>query len=211
MSNQGNQPASETAPPLGLRACAKVLGISHGRLAALVSEKRVPRNTDGSFDVEAVRAAFERTKDPAQRSRMKGSAGSVPEMQARTNEDAPVVAAPPAVSPVQADTLELVEPQEPEELPVDAGYNAVKTQHERVRLQLAEIELAQRHRRLIAVEDVEKQARETAHQVREGMLAIPDRVASLVAAENDAGKVHDILAGEIRKALIAVSDQVSIQ
>lgn len=193
---------------LGLRACAKELSISHVRLLALAKEKRVPRNEDGSFDVEAVRAAFERTKDPAQRSRM-NQPSTAPIVNASPEPPVPALA-----EPAKLDLFEEPAPVHTSataEAP-DEGFNAVRTQHERVKLQLAEIELGQRHRRLVPVEDVERQARETGRQVREGMLAIPDRVASLVAAENDAGKVHDILAGEIRKALVAVSDEiVSIQ
>ena len=36
---------------------------------------------------------------------------------------------------------------------------------------------------------------------RDNLLNIPDRLAATLAAESDADKVHQILTGEIRKAL----------
>lgn len=59
---------------LGLRACAKLLGWKHPRLAALAKEGRVPftRNEKGhmEFDPEAVRAAFMQSTDPAQQNKL---------------------------------------------------------------------------------------------------------------------------------------------
>lgn len=58
---------------LGLRPAARALGISHVRLLAYVKEKRVPRNADGTFDVEAVRAAIVKS-DPGFGSKILGTA-----------------------------------------------------------------------------------------------------------------------------------------
>ena len=41
---------------------------------------------------------------------------------------------------------------------------------------------------------------------RDGMLNIPDRVAAVLAAESDPARVHEILATEIRKALLEFAD-----
>src|SRR5690242_18019478 len=132
-----NQPLTGVTA-LGLRACARELGITHGRLAALVRERRVPRNADGSFDVEAVRAAFEASKDPAHRSKISPpflASSPRPEPEAEKEPEAEVAAE--AKLPPMSDTA-------------SSGFNEVRTKHETVKLRLAEIELAQRHGRLIA-------------------------------------------------------------
>jgi len=54
------------------RACARALGISHTRLAALFREGRLPRNADRTFNLAAVRRAFEWSRDPAQYSKISG-------------------------------------------------------------------------------------------------------------------------------------------
>lgn len=51
---------------LGPRAAGRALGVAHSYLCRLAKEKRIPRNEDGTFDVEAVRARLARITDPAQ-------------------------------------------------------------------------------------------------------------------------------------------------
>ena len=49
----------------GLRKAARQLGISHSYLARKAKAKEVPRNADGTFDVEAVARVLKATTDPA--------------------------------------------------------------------------------------------------------------------------------------------------
>ena len=51
--------------PFGLRATARALGVDHAHLKRLADTKQVPRNADGTFDVEAARVAMKRNVDPA--------------------------------------------------------------------------------------------------------------------------------------------------
>jgi len=66
---------------------------------------------------------------------------------------------------------------------------------------LSELKLEVERGRFVAVDDVKKAAFVTAHRVLDSILNIPDRVAPILAAEMDAGKVHAVLMYELRQAL----------
>jgi phage terminase Nu1 subunit (DNA packaging protein) len=54
-----------------------------------------------------------------------------------------------------------------------------------------------------------REAFECARTVRDSMLNIPDRVAAQLAAETDPARVFAILEGEIRKALVALAEDLA--
>lgn len=80
-------------------------------------------------------------------------------------------------------------------------YNAAKTRHERLKADLAALDLAEKEGRLVEATAVEREAFRVARLVRDGLLNIPDRVAGELAAETDQFKVHQMLSAEIRRAL----------
>lgn len=85
-------------------------------------------------------------------------------------------------------------------------YAQAQARKEQALADLRELELAEKEFRLIDRAGVESQAFATARTVRDSMLAIPDRISSLLAAENSAPKVHEALTQEIRKALAVVAN-----
>jgi hypothetical protein len=70
---------------------------------------------------------------------------------------------------------------------------------------LAKIEFEERASKLVSRDEVTVAAFTTARTVRDNLLNIPDRVAAMLAAEDDPTRVHEILSEEIRKALIELS------
>jgi hypothetical protein len=54
---------------------------------------------------------------------------------------------------------------------------------------------------LVNAEDVKKAAFTKARVIRDGLLNIPDRMASVMASTNDEQKVHELLSQEIRMVL----------
>ena len=66
-------------------------------------------------------------------------------------------------------------------------------------------EFEERAAKSVSRDEVTVAAFTRARTVRDSLLNIPDRVASMLAAENDPARVHQILADEIRKALIELS------
>jgi phage terminase Nu1 subunit (DNA packaging protein) len=81
----------------------------------------------------------------------------------------------------------------------------IKTEVERGRL--AELDRKQREGELVERGDVEEAAFATARRVRDALMNIPARVASLYAAETDPQKIHQNLEDEIRNVLIDLISQ----
>jgi len=70
---------------------------------------------------------------------------------------------------------------------------------------LAKIEFEERAAKLVSRDEVTVAAFTTARTVRDNLLNVPDRLAAMLAAEDDPTRVHEILTEEIRKALIELS------
>jgi hypothetical protein len=58
---------------------------------------------------------------------------------------------------------------------------------------------------LISAEKVRNAMFAKGRIIRDGMMNIPDRISSLLANENDAAKIHEILSKEIREVLTELS------
>jgi hypothetical protein len=88
------------------------------------------------------------------------------------------------------------------------SYADAREKREYIHLERDAVGLKKLRGSLISVEEVDARARTIANAVREGMLAIPDRVSSLFAAETDPRRIHLLLSAEIRKVLIALADGI---
>jgi hypothetical protein len=64
---------------------------------------------------------------------------------------------------------------------------------------------------LVSLEDVKKVAFARGRIIRDSMLNIPDRISFLLATENDASKIHEILTKEIREALEELSRNTDVE
>lgn len=64
---------------------------------------------------------------------------------------------------------------------------------------------------LVLASEVRAAAGSSARQARNAMLAIPDRLAPLLAAESDQFRVHALLRDEITRALHALADSMEPQ
>ena len=81
----------------------------------------------------------------------------------------------------------------------------IKTEVERGKL--AELDRKQREGELVERSEVEEAAFSNARRVRDALMNIPARVASLYAAETDPQKIHQNLEDEIRNVLIDLIDE----
>lgn len=86
-----------------------------------------------------------------------------------------------------------------------AAYLEAKTLRERAMAAKAALEAEHLAGRLVSVEEVKREAFTAARQAQEALLAIPDRLASLLAAENEPAKVHDLLSEEIRRVVASIA------
>ncbi len=85
-------------------------------------------------------------------------------------------------------------------------YTKARAVREHYQARLAKLEYEEKVGSLVSKDEVKVEAYNKFRTYRDGMLNIPDRVSSVLAAESDAAKVHAILTAEIRKALLEFAD-----
>ena len=158
-------------PVLSLRAYARHRGVSLTAVQKAIHSGRITPTADGKIDSDRADTEWKAKTRPGQR-------------QAKP--------APPAT-------------REPEhaEAPVAGGldYFRARAVRENYLARLAKIEFEEKTAKLISRDEVQVAAFTKGRTARDNLLNIPDRLAATLAAESDADKVHQILTGEIRKAL----------
>jgi hypothetical protein len=80
-----------------------------------------------------------------------------------------------------------------------------KLKNEIERGKLLEAKVKSETGELISAEKVRQAMFVKGRIIRDGIMNIPDRISSLLANENDAAKIHEILSKEIREALTELS------
>jgi hypothetical protein len=179
-----------------IRGTARVLGCAHVTLIDAMDDGRIPetaivRDPSGKrigLQVEVVRASMAANTDPLQSAR-KG-----------LNWTAPPGA--PVADLVVASTL-------PRADEADPTIQEARADKERAAAAMAQLQLAEKLGQVVMADGVSKAASTAAKATRDAVLAIPDRCASLVAAETDVARVHAILSNEIRQALNGLADRLS--
>lgn len=111
----------------------------------------------------------------------------------------PVAAAPPTPAQLR---------QYIEDLPEDSipDLNESRARREHYQAEKAKLEALQGRGELVPVAEVKAQAFSLARGLRDGLMGIPDRLAPMLAATQDAAVVHRLLSEEIRVALRGLSD-----
>ena len=97
----------------------------------------------------------------------------------------------------------------------DAGVNNVDFQTARVlneqyKAALKKLEYEERQGKLIPTDQVEKEAFEAGRKIRDQLLSIPDRCATLVAAEVDPFECKQILVKEINHILLNLNNAIQV-
>jgi phage terminase Nu1 subunit (DNA packaging protein) len=160
---------------------AKLQGFSRPYVTKLVQQGVIERDANGHIDKDAAAAALTARRDPAKALR-----------RGRTlNGD---VSGPSAVGGQASEALSTL-----------MLKSRIKTEVERGKL--AELDRKQREGELVERSDVEEAAFSNARRVRDALMNIPARVASLYAAETDPQKIHQNLEDEIRTILIDLIDE----
>jgi pyruvate/2-oxoglutarate dehydrogenase complex dihydrolipoamide acyltransferase (E2) component len=88
-------------------------------------------------------------------------------------------------------------------------YTRARAVREHYQARLAKIDYEERVGKLVSKDEVQVSAFNKFRQFRNQLLNLPDRVASMLAAENDAAKVHEILSTEVRQVLNEFADSNS--
>jgi len=158
-------------PVLSLRAYAKHRGVSLAAVQKAIRSGRIATTPTGMIDSDRADAEWTAKTRPGQ----------------RRAKQAPAVAREP----------------ERAEAPIGGGldYFRARAVRENYLARLAKIEFEEKTAKLISRDEVQVAAFTKGRTARDNLLNIPDRLAAQLAAESDADKVHQILTGEIRKAL----------
>jgi len=93
-------------------------------------------------------------------------------------------------------------------LPEDAipALDRSRGRREHYAAELARLEVLQRRGELLPAAEVRAEAFALARAVRDALLGLPDRLAPMLAATQDAAQCHRLLAEEIRVALRGLAD-----
>lgn len=116
-------------------------------------------------------------------------------------EVAGVDAAPRAAQPDTAPDLLTDAVAEPD------SFRRDRAENERLKRVNGELDLAERMQLLVSVESVRRAAYESARDVHNKLIRMPDSLAPLLAAETDAVKIHALMSHAIREALNGLAER----
>jgi len=199
-----------------VRECGRQVNRSHVAILNAIKDGRVPaeavrRAPDGRItevDVELVAASLRLNTDPTQAGRW---GGELP-LLARAPAPAPAAAPAANVANMPASSAPGEVGGVPQEPPGDApeaaaqsgdphGYYAARASREQFQAKQAQLAYLESIGKLVSAEEVEKEAFDSARTLREQLLNVPDRVATVLAAEPDPVRVHEALTNEIKRVL----------
>jgi len=188
---------------ISLRKFARERGVSLGAVQKAIATKRVTaieRDQRGrTIGIYRVRAAEEwaANTDPVEAARTQGSQPApivVPKqgtLEVATGAD-PSQAGPESAAPA-ANTDQ-------------AEYLAARAKREGFQAKQAELEYLRAIGDLVPANEAREVAFRRYRTLRDKMLNIPERVASVIAAERDPARVHKLLTDEIKRVLHELSD-----
>lgn len=94
-------------------------------------------------------------------------------------------------------------------VPEKITYLEAKTEEARARATKATLEAEIMSGTLVRTAEVEAEAFARARGAQEVLMAIPDRMAPLLAAESDVAKIHALLSDELRRVCEAIAGEKS--
>jgi hypothetical protein len=89
-----------------------------------------------------------------------------------------------------------------------ASFGQARTIEMVFRAKLRRLEFETKQGRLIEAEAVRKTIAEAVRSLRDGILGLPDRLATVLAAESDSKKVHVTLKNELSRELEALANAI---
>jgi hypothetical protein len=193
--------------PVSLRAYARHRGVSLRAVQKAIQAGRIERTPTGEIDVQTADTQWDRRTAP--RPLIAKRSGPPQNLQ----KQKAVSAVDEGGQPLEPNRIPntVAEPRkEPPrgDLPgASAGdYSRARAVRENYLAHMSKLDFEERSGKLIKRDEVQVAAFNRFRTFRDGMLNLPDRLAAVLAAESDSARVHDILATEIRKALLEFAD-----
>jgi hypothetical protein len=171
---------------LSLRGYAKHRGVSLKAVQKALASGRIAKRDDGRIDPQAADLNWERNTGPRPQPAQKPT---IAHHGVQHHAEVPAR-----------------EPNDPVKLETGLEYSRARAVRESFLARLCKLEFEERSGKLISRDEVQVAAFNKFRQFRDRMLNIPDRLAAEAAAEGDAARVHALVTGEIRKALLEFSD-----
>ncbi|MEO5333838.1 MAG: hypothetical protein H7839_17635 [Magnetococcus sp. YQC-5] len=189
---------------MGVREYARHRGVSHSAVEKAIKSGRIKKEADGTIDPSGADAAWERNTSPAQQ--RKPAPAPIPVKSAPVSDKPAPTPTNPPVPPVRQPPQR---PAEPEAGPSTAGmpnYQMSRAVRETYNAKLTRLEYEEKTGKLLNAEDVAKEAFALARRVRDRLLNIPSRMASVLASETDSKAIELLLSQELRIALEELSE-----
>ncbi len=155
---------------------ARELGVSRQAISKAEKSGRLSRAANGMFDIDAAKIQYKLHTDPEQQLRS---------LQQKQSGEIAVVDRGLGLSE-GGDAAALI---------------AAKARRESAEAELAELELAEKRGQIMSVADHRRIIFVMARAMRDALLQIPSRSASILAAEGDATACRRIVEAEIRTAM----------
>ncbi len=189
---------------------ARMLGVSRQYVGKLIARGTIRLTPEKKVLVQEATKALGRQVGP----RLSGPGAQAPEPAANPDRN---IAAPvhdggqPAAPPIRGATEASAPPSPPPPaflenesqgvLKLGSGnFMEARTFSEQLKGLLSHLKYQQEIGDLVEAEQVRHEAFEVARRTRDALLAIGERVAPVLAAENDSAKIHELLNREIRQA-----------
>ena len=173
------------ATPVSQRAYARHRGVTHRAVQKAIAAGRIPITTGGKVDPDVADRAWAANTDE---SKPRNSVSGTPRPERRESPAAGFGGSAPSGSVTAS------------------GYQTARALHETYRARTARLEFERLSGMLVPADEVRSQAFTTARRVRDSILALPDRLAPVLAAITDPAEIHRALAAELRQALEELSN-----
>ena len=173
---------------LSLRGYAKHRGVSLKGVQKALASGRITKREDGLIDPEASDLNWARNTGPRPQPSHKSATAS-PHHNVQHHAEVPAR-----------------ESGDPNKIETGLEYSRARAVRESYLARLTKIDFEERSGKLVSRDEVQIAAFNKFRQFRDRMLNIPDRLAAEAAAESDSSRVHELIAIEIRKALLEFSD-----
>lgn len=183
------------------RAERGLSGGTHAAVQKAIKNGRI-RLIDGKIDPEVADIQWDRNTDPAQQKR--GSQGG--------QAVAPPASGSPAALPgAPAQTSAPTNGNGANEDQISRIREAARA--DAARAELLNWELERKRGNYVRADEVKKMAMDKARIARDALLAIPNRLAPILAAETDVAKVHALITQEVRRvcAELAAGENGTLQ
>lgn len=118
----------------------------------------------------------------------------------------PAPAESPSAEPPPAETPKATSLARNSFRPGGEIYDKSRAAREAYSARLMQLEYKQKTGELVSLDKVKLLFFNTARNVQQNLLSIPNRISAIIAAENDPKKIHDLLSHEIKVAMRELSD-----